>query len=223
MIRTDTRIPVPVPDLSLLRHLADPDDLDTSWSLPDSRKGASVPVEGLASVAFPELHSLEGVRQGRALQLSSWRGWADTGGHSRTRVRSQLRTFSNLGKSAKNPFTRLTSTLFKHQLESEKKMNLVLGENHEDLHLKQEYQRSAPQPAQKCVPKRKATLLNSVLGENLELAGGHDHVELECRRSAPRCAKETGRSALPPTVPLTAAQEQENEKDTVSKRSWALR
>ena len=71
-------------------------------------------------------------------------------------------------------------------------------------------QRSAPQSAQKCVPQ-KASLLNSILGKNLEHAACHDYEELECRRSAPRseerCAWETGLSALPPTVPLTAAQE----------------
>ena len=78
--------------------------------------------------------------------------------------------------------------------------------------------RSAPQSAQKCVCQKNASLLYSVLGENLD----HEHEELECQRSALRSAKETIRSALPPTVPLTAAQK-ENEKDMVSKRSWALR
>ena len=79
-------------------------------------------------------------------------------------------------------------------------------------------QRSAPQSTQKCVCQKNASLLYSVLGENLD----HDHEELECRRSAPRSAKETGRSALPPTDPLTEAQGQGNEMDTDSKRSWAL-
>ena len=39
------------------------------------------------------------------LQLRRRRGWADTGGHPRTRVRAHLRTFFTGEKSAKNPFT----------------------------------------------------------------------------------------------------------------------
>ena len=78
--------------------------------------------------------------------------------------------------------------------------------------------KTAPQSAQKCVPPQKASLLYSVLGENLEHTLGHDNEELECRRSAPRSARQCGwesaRSALPPTVPLTAGQEQENAMDT---------
>ena len=45
-------------------------------------------------------------------------------------------------------------------------MNLVLGENHEDVHLKQG-QRSAPQSAQKCV-FWKARLLNAVLEKTMK-------------------------------------------------------
>ena len=56
--RGDTGVPVPVVD-SLLSPLADPHDLDTRWCLPDSRLSASVPVEGLVSIAFPELHPLD--------------------------------------------------------------------------------------------------------------------------------------------------------------------
>ena len=44
-------------------------------------------------------------------------------------------------------------------------MNFVLGKNLEDLHQTHENQRSAPHSTQKCVPKRKKTLLNSVQGE----------------------------------------------------------
>ena len=91
--RRDARVPVPVPDQSLLIPFDDPHHLDARRWLPDSTESTSVKVEGLARVAVPEVHPLEGVRQGRAFQLSSRRGWAATGGHSRTRVRSQLRTF----------------------------------------------------------------------------------------------------------------------------------
>ena len=44
-------------------------------------------------------------------------------------------------------------------------MNSVLGENLEGLHQRRN-QRSAPQSAQKCVPQKKAALLNSVREEN---------------------------------------------------------
>ena len=70
-----------------------PHDLDTSWSLPDCTVSTSVPVVSLASVAFPDLDPLDGVRHGRDLQLSSRRGWAAAGGHSRTRVRSNFALF----------------------------------------------------------------------------------------------------------------------------------
>ena len=81
-------------------------------------------------------------------------------------MRTQLRTFF-WGKSAKTPLHQAHQRALEHQLESEKKMNLTLGENHEDLHLKQG-QRSAPQSAQKCVSWRKASLLNSVQKKYLE-------------------------------------------------------
>ena len=47
-------------------------------------------------------------------------------------------------------------------------MNSVLGENLEGLHQKRGNQRSAPQSAQKCVPQKKAALLNSVQGKTLK-------------------------------------------------------
>ena len=94
-----------------------------------------------------------------------------------------------------------------HQLESEKKMNRALRENHEDLHWKPE-QRSAPQSAQKCVSWRKARLFNTVqknlVDQNLVL----HHQELGCRRAAPQSAATRDRvwsSALPPAVPPAAA------------------
>ena len=78
------------------------------------------------------------------------------------------------------------NSALEHQLESEKKVNLVLGENHDDLHLKQG-QRSAPQSAQKSVSKRKASLLNSVQRKYLEDQNlVLHHQELECRRAAPQ-------------------------------------
>ena len=43
-------------------------------------------------------------------------------------------------------------------------------------HQKKESQRSAPQSTQKYVPDKQSSLLNSVVGENLE----HDPEELEC-------------------------------------------
>ena len=43
-------------------------------------------------------------------------------------------------------------------------------------HQKKKCRRSAPQSAQKCVYQKKTSLLNSVLGENLD----HDHEEQEC-------------------------------------------
>ena len=52
--------------------------------------------------------------------------------------------FFRLGESAKKTLHQAHSSLHEHQLESEKKVNLVLGENHEDLHLKLKCQRSAP-------------------------------------------------------------------------------
>ena len=82
------------------------------------------------------------------------------GGSSDTGVRSDLRTFYILGKSAKNPFTMAHLRILHHQLESEKKMN------QENLHEKKG-QQPAPQSAQKCA-FWKATMLNFVLGENLE-------------------------------------------------------
>ena len=117
--------------------------------------------------------------------LRSRRGWAQPKGHSLTRARTRLRTFLNLGKSAKKNLHQAHPEHHKHELErAKKRMNSVLGENLEGLH--REYQRSAPQSVQKCVSWRKASLLNSVWEENLEDQGValHDE-ELECRRAAP--------------------------------------
>ena len=152
--RRDARVPVPVIDLSLLIPFAVPHDLDTSWSPPDCTVSTSVPEESLASVAFPEPHPLDGV-----LQLSSQRGWARLGEQFRPRVRSHLRTFFLFWEKCENPLCQAHLRVLHHQLESEKKMNHVLGENQEDVRLKQD-QRSAPQSAQKCVSWRKASLLN---------------------------------------------------------------
>ena len=105
--------------------------------------------------------------------LRSRRGWADTGGHSLTGVRTHLRTYFILGKSAKNPFTRpICRTMNTEVLMKMMQKNSVLGENLEDLH--GEYQRSAQ------------LMLHSVLGKNFEdLRVAHHPAELECPRSAP--------------------------------------
>ena len=107
----------------------------------------------------------------------------------------------SVGKSAENPTLQTNLRLHGHELErAKKRMNSVLGENLEGLH--REYQRSAPQSAQKCVPEKHAALLNSVLEENLEDQRFALHYqELECRRSAPYVAATRNRirsSALPP-------------------------
>ena len=115
---TNTRIPVPVPDTSLLIPFADPHDLDTRWCLPDCSVGTSVPVVGLASRAFPELHPLDGI-----LQLSSPRGWARLGEQFRPRVRSQLRTFFIFWGKVRKFLCQAHLRVLHHQLESEKKMN----------------------------------------------------------------------------------------------------
>ena len=80
---------------------------------------------------------------------------------------------------------RKTPELREHLLErAKKRMNSDLGETLEGVH--REYQRSAPQSAQKYVPQENASLLNSVQGENLEdLRVALHHQELECRRAAP--------------------------------------
>ena len=51
--RGDTRVPVPVPDPSLLILFAVPHDLDTIWSQPDCTVSTSVPEVRLANVAEP--------------------------------------------------------------------------------------------------------------------------------------------------------------------------
>ena len=67
--RGDTRVPVPVPDPSLLILFAVPHDIDASWSTPDCTASTSVPEVRPASVLLPEPHPLDG-----ALQLSRRRG-----------------------------------------------------------------------------------------------------------------------------------------------------
>ena len=75
-----------------------PHYIDTSWSLPDCTSSTSVPVVGLASMAFTKPHPLDG-----DLQLSSRRGWARLGEQFRPRVRSQLRTFFIFGEKCEKP------------------------------------------------------------------------------------------------------------------------
>ena len=87
-----------------------------------------------------------------------------------------LRTFS-LGKSAKT------------QVKSSSATPANEAEPCPRGHHQENCQRSAPQSAQKCVPEKNVSLLNSVLGVKLRHAACHDPEELECQRSAPRCAK----------------------------------
>ena len=110
---------------------------------------------------------------------STWRALSD----SSAKPTSEF--FVIWGKVRKKPLHQAHRRVHRHQLESDKKVNLVLGENREDVHLKQG-QRSAPQSAQKCLSWRKASLLNSVWEENLKDQGDalHDE-ELECRRAPP--------------------------------------
>ena len=189
--RGETRVPVPVPDPSLLILFAVPHDLDTIWSQPDCTVCTSVPVISLASVAFLEPHPLNG-----DLQLSSRRGWARLGEQFRPRVRSQLRIKCEKLLYQAHPRHR------PNQLESEKTKTLanpVQDENLEDFH--RECQRSA----------RQSALLNSVREKNLEDQKFplHDQ-ELECQRSAPFVAATKNRirsSALPPAVPQAACRD----------------
>ena len=60
--RRDARVPVPVPDQSLLIPFADPHHLDARRWLPGRRSSASVPVARLARVVIPEPHPLNGVQ-----------------------------------------------------------------------------------------------------------------------------------------------------------------
>ena len=89
------------------------------------------------------------------------------------------------------PLCQAHQRALQHQLETEKKMNLLLGENQEDVHLKHG-RRSAPQSAQKCVSLRQASLLVSVQRKNLEdQKRSLHHQELECRCcSRVRCNEE---------------------------------
>ena len=102
--------------------------------------------------------------------------------------------------TAEKPLCQAHLRVLHHQLESEKKMK------RKDLHEKLG-QRSAPQSAQKCVLEGDAVVQRKNLeDQNLVL----HHQELECRRAAPQTTEAKNRkepSALPPTVPPTAAQE----------------
>ena len=101
----------------------------------------------------------------------------ECGGSSDPRVRRYCRAFVNMGKSAKKNLDQ---------------PHPGPGGNLEDHHEELECQ-------------RRQQLLNSVLGKNLEdLHDDHDHEERDCQRSARR---ETRRSALPPTVPPPADDE----------------
>ena len=143
------------------------------------RPGRRVPVlhrpACLTSATVPEVKPLtrEDHDPGSETQLRSRRGWADTGGHSLTGVRTHLRTFFLGGEKYEKPLYQAHLQNHEHQvLMKMMQKNSVLGENLEDLH--GEYQRSAQH------------LLNSVLGENLEdLRVAHHPAELECPRSAP--------------------------------------
>ena len=145
---------------------------------------------------------LDGVLQ---LSCPPWMG-STRGGSSDPECEAQLRTFFYFGEKCEKPLHQAHLRVLQHQLESEKKMNSDLGENQEDFHEKQG-QRSAPQSAQKCV-FWKATLLNAVLGENLEDQNLIlHHQELECRRAVPQSAvtkSKTRSSVLPPAVPPAA-------------------
>ena len=119
--RTDTRVPVPVPDPSLLILFAVPHDLDTSWSLQDCTVSTSVPEESLASVALPEPHPLDGV-----LQLSSPRGWARLGEQFRAKPTSH---FFKFGEKCEKPLHQAHLQNHENQLEMKMtQMNSVLGD-----------------------------------------------------------------------------------------------
>ena len=103
--------------------------------------------------------------------MSAQRGWARLGEQFRARVRTQLRTFFDPGKSPKNP---------PHQRVHENSKKTL-----KNLHQAHENPRSAPQSAQNCVPGTHAPQLNAVWEENLEdQKFTLHHQELECRRSA---------------------------------------
>ena len=79
-VTTGTGASVPVPNITLLVPVADPNNLDARRCLPDSRLRATVLEVGPASVHVTELHPLDGVRHGRELVLllllflDPWRG-----------------------------------------------------------------------------------------------------------------------------------------------------
>ena len=160
--------------------------------------------------------------------MSCRRGWARLGEQFRPQVRTQLSLFLIWVKTEKKNLQQAHPELQKHELErAKKRMNSVLGENLGGLHQRRN-QRSAPQSAQKCVPQKKAALLNSVREENLEdqRFALHDE-ELECRRSAPESAairkNRIRSSARPPAVPPAAARELPFARRRPQARSWALR
>ena len=85
--------------------------------------------------------------------MSAQRGWARLGEQFRPRVRAQLRTFFNSGKSPKKPLHQRV-----HQNSKKTLKNTGLGENLEGRHQAHENPRFAPQSAQNCVPERQAAL-----------------------------------------------------------------
>ena len=74
IIRTDTRIPVPVIEDPLLILSSDPDNLDAHRRKPEGQTSTPVPVVGLALDIVEELDKLDGVRHGRIFELSRQRG-----------------------------------------------------------------------------------------------------------------------------------------------------
>ena len=194
VISADTSFLVPAPNPPCSRLLADPDNLDAVRWGPAGLVEASVPTEGFAPLG--ELHPLVGTD---GLDL-------------RTRTRGSTRTFFPREK-CENPPVKSSSA----------------GPADEEDPCPR------PPPGEvsticSTVCSGKSTICSTIrsemrLPEECDAVDlDHDHEELERRRSAPRSAKryawETTRSALPPIVPLTAAQEQENAMDTESKRSW---
>ena len=107
-----------IPPSSFL--FAVPHDLDTSWSLPDCTVSTSVPEVSLASVAFPEPHPLDRVRQGGDLQLSSRRGWAAAGGPPSDSSAKPTSHFFPWGKVRKKPCKSLIHSTLRRTLSWEK-------------------------------------------------------------------------------------------------------
>ena len=144
---------------------SNPDDLDTRRRAPSGLTGAYVPEVGLVSLANMHLDPHDGTVGVRGLAgtshlMSAQRGWAD--------VPTQLRTHHLPGTPHIFPWGKVRKTHQNQHLQHQKmRSNPAQGDHQEKC------QRSAPQSAQKCVPKKKTSLLNSVLGENLEEVAGH--------------------------------------------------